>query len=355
MRIHVIGCARNASTAKISMDPYATASYYLTTYLHRNKHEVHYYGYKESEVECNQKWECGDFTFLENHYVTDIATNHFQDNHDTNTIFFNNAKNHLLNNCKDNDIIICMWSTAISILSNAIHPKFNGVKIIDGHVGNYYHNNNTQYHVYVSNSNRHYIYGSQDQLASPWYDTTIAPMTSTLASFEVSKNKKDYFLFMGRLHNSKGLLIFLQLAEHFISRKFVLAGQGTLAHHLPPNVEFVGMLNPEKRKEYLANAIAVISPTQYIEPFGLTAVEAGLSGTPIISTDYGGYTETIINGHNGFRCSDFNDFVNAIKNIKTIKSQDCRSHAEQFTAESLINKWEVYLNRINRDNWYSLD
>ena len=52
MRIHVIGCARNASTPHIAMDPYAMVSYYLTTYLHTADHEVHYYGYKESTVEC---------------------------------------------------------------------------------------------------------------------------------------------------------------------------------------------------------------------------------------------------------------------------------------------------------------
>jgi glycosyltransferase involved in cell wall biosynthesis len=82
------------------------------------------------------------------------------------------------------------------------------------------------------------------------------------------------------------------------------------------DVEFVGLLNPKERKKYLANAKAVISPSHYPEPFGLTAVEAGLSGTPIISTDHGGYTETVVDGYNGFRCSYFNDFVMAINNRK---------------------------------------
>ena len=106
MRIHIIGGARNPSTTKMPMDPYSMVSYYLTTYLHRNGHEVHYYGYKESEVECTKKWECGDSTFLEQYYVTKPEKTHWVDSQDGNKIFFEKAREHLLSNCLDNDIIV---------------------------------------------------------------------------------------------------------------------------------------------------------------------------------------------------------------------------------------------------------
>ena len=66
------------------------------------------------------------------------------------------------------------------------------------------------------------------------------------------------------------------------NKKFILAGQGNHNLEIPSNMKEVGLLNPKERKEYLKNAIAVISPSHYAEPFGLTAIEAGLSGTPII-------------------------------------------------------------------------
>ena len=179
-------------------------------------------------------------------------------------------------------------------------------------------------------------------------------MANELSNFEYNEDKSDYFLFMGRLQVEKGIGIFKSIAEHFPNKKFVLAGQGIHNLDLPSNIEFVGLLNPIKRKEYLKNAKAVISPSHYAEPFGLTAVEAGLSGTPIISTDHGGYSETVINGHNGFRCSYFKDFVEAINNIESIQPIDCRKFAEKFTAEELIKDWEKYLNKINRANWYDL-
>ena len=70
MRLHILGIARNASTPTLTMDPYAMISYYTATYLHRAGHEVHYYGYKESTVECTKKWECGNKEFLEKYYIT---------------------------------------------------------------------------------------------------------------------------------------------------------------------------------------------------------------------------------------------------------------------------------------------
>ena len=72
-------------------------------------------------------------------------------------------------------------------------------------------------------------------------------------------------------------------------------------------------------------------------------------------TDHGGYTETVVEGLNGYRCSYFNDFVNAVNNIDKIKPKDCRNFAEKFSAESLIKDWEKYLHRINREGWYTLD
>ena len=129
MRLHVVGCARNASTPIITMDPYAMISYYLTTYLHRAGHEVHYYGYKESTVECNKKWECGDYEFLSEHYVTDFKTNHWQDPGAANTIFFNKAKDHLLTNYNEGDIIICNWSPCVDVL----RQSFPHAKIVTHH------------------------------------------------------------------------------------------------------------------------------------------------------------------------------------------------------------------------------
>ena len=355
MRIHIIGVPRNASTTDITMDPYAMVSYYLTTYLHRAGHEIHYYGYKESTVECAQKWSCADYNHLKKYYVTDIEKNHFHDPKEGNDIFYERACKFLFLNHKEGEIVISMWSPGVDYISNYFNTLEKPINpIVDGHIGHRVPSLKTSYHVWSSQSNRHLNYGKHN-LTTHWHDITIYPMANELSNFEYNEDKSDYFLFMGRLQHEKGIGIFKSIAEHFPNKKFVLAGQGIHNLELPSNIEFVGLLNPIRRKEYLKNAKAVISPSHYAEPFGLTAIESGLSGTPIISTDHGGYTETVIEGITGFRCSYFSDFVNAVNNIDSIKAKDCRKFAERFTAEELIKDWEKYLNKINRVGWYDLD
>lgn len=352
MRLHIIGNARNPSTDKLPMDPYSMVSYYITTYLHDKGNEVHYYGYKESTVSCTRKWECGDYDFLKEHYVTEYKDNQWEDNHRANIMFFNRAKNHLLDNYNEGDIIICMWSPSIEVL----RESFPHAKIVDGHIGHRLPSLLTSYHVWTSTANQHFNYGKYGMNDNYWYDTVIPPMANELSNFKYNKNKKDYFFFMARLGMNKGITIFRDLARHFPDKKFIIAGQGDInVISLLPNMEYVGCLGIEERKKYLSEAKAVISPSYYAEPFGLTPIEAGLSGTPIICTDWGGYIDNVLHGVTGFRCSFFSDFVEAVNNIDSIKSKDCREFAEKFSAESLINKWEVYLQKINRDNWYSLE
>ena len=359
MRIHILGVPRNASTPEIAMDPYAMVSYYLTTFLHRNKHEVHYYGFKESTVECTKKWVCADINHHNKYNTTDFEKTHWFESHEGNKIMFQKQTDYIVENYKSGDVIISLWSPQIDTLKEGFKGTGINPLIVDGHIGHQHPNKNTAYHVFASHANRHYCYGkhvggtiNEDNY---WHDAAIPPIANTVDNFKYTEKKKDYFLFMARLSEGKGLGIFVQLADHFPKKKFIIAGQGHHDYALPSNIEFVGLLNPKERKKYLANAKAVISPSHYPEPFGLTAVEAGLSGTPIISTDHGGYTETVVDGYNGFRCSYFNDFVMAINNIDTIKSKDCRKHAEKFSAESLIKEWEKYLHRINRTGFYTLD
>jgi glycosyltransferase involved in cell wall biosynthesis len=351
MRLHIIGNARNPSTNKLPMDPYSMISYYVTTYLHDKGHEVHYYGYEESSVSCTKKWVCGNSDFLEKYFVTEYKDKQWTDSHEANSIFFNKAGNYLLDNYNESDIIICMWSPAVDILRTLL-PN---AKIVDGNINHRLPSKATNYHVYSSVANQHFNYGIHN-IENYWQDVVIAPMANELSNFTYNENKKDYFFFMARLGINKGITLFKDLANQFPDKKFIIAGQGDInIISLSPNMEFVGCLGVEERKKYLSEAKAVISPSYYAEPFGLTPIEAGLSGTPVICTDWGGYTDNVLHNITGFRCSYFNDFVKAINNIDKINPRECREWAEQFTAESLIDEWEDYLQKINRPSWYSLD
>lgn len=48
----------------------------------------------------------------------------------------------------------------------------------------------------------------------------------------------------------------------------------------------MGSVGVKERAELMAYADAVMVPTTYLEPFGGVVIEAMLSGTPAITTDF---------------------------------------------------------------------
>ena len=66
------------------------------------------------------------------------------------------------------------------------------------------------------------------------------------------------------------------------------------------NVEYRGLLSQAELAPLYQRAAGVLFPISWCEPFGLVAVEAQASGTPIIATRYGALPEIIVEGQTGF-------------------------------------------------------
>lgn len=350
MRIHVVGVARNPSTPNIAVDPYARASYWLTTLLYRRGIEVHYYGHKASTIESTQRYNIVDNDYHKKYFVTDFKNSQWNVSHEAQEIFSQNAYNALINNIQKGDIVACMWGEQIPLLK-----QLPGVKVVDTHIGHLSFMG-ADYNVFTSTANQHFIYGKYSLDNCRWNDTVIPPICDSIEEFEYSEEKSDYILYLARLIEQKGIHIFLDIAKTYPNKKFIIAGQGdiaTVTNGLPSNVTYVGYAGLEKRKQLLSKAQAVISATYYMEPFGLTTIEANLSGTPVITTPWGGYVDNVIDGVTGFKCSSFGEFKEAVNNLHLIDPKKCREFGEKFTAEVLIDRYIKYFNKINKNNWYA--
>jgi glycosyltransferase involved in cell wall biosynthesis len=82
-------------------------------------------------------------------------------------------------------------------------------------------------------------------------------------------------------------------------------------------------------------------------------VEGFMSGTPAITTDWGGFTETVQHGFTGFRCRTFRDIVFAINNIDRIDKKACREWAVNNCSDQVVHdRFDEYFKNLEDLNFY---
>ncbi len=156
------------------------------------------------------------------------------------------------------------------------------------------------------------------------------------SEFFYEESKSDYFLFLvGGLERAeaKGLNTALMLVQK-LGIKLVVAGSSKdegLQEQFSKmcraqGVEFVGEIYGQRKAELFAGARALLFPSQLQESFGLVAVEALMSGTPVICSDNGACSE-VVSPEVGFLCRNNDEYISAVENIQKISPQQCRERA----------------------------
>lgn len=202
---------------------------------------------------------------------------------------------------------------------------------------------------YESYAWMHHVWGRTGVSDGRWFDVVI-PNAYDPADYEPRLEKDDYLLFMGRHTERKGLEVVRELAKH---HRVVTAGQG------PPisGTEHVGMVRGAEKAALLAGARALLAPTTYVEPFGGVVVEAMLSGTPVITTDWGAFTETVDHGVTGYRCRTLGEFLDAAKLVDGLFPAHIHKRATgRFTLAAVAPAYDRWLGRLGTlysSGWYA--
>jgi glycosyltransferase involved in cell wall biosynthesis len=215
-----------------------------------------------------------------------------------------------------------------------------------------------------------YIPGNRPRGDGRFYDCVI-PGFFDPNDFTYSERKEDYFLYLGRVISKKGIFLAQEVCQR-LGKKLIIAGFGYDEKSNPvdakafkdvikkPFVEYVGFAGKEKRKELMAHAKALFLPTLYMEPFGYVVIEANMSGTPVITTDFGAFPENVSQGVSGYRCRTFKEFVEAAQNCwdGKIRPKDCRRWAERYTLDKTVPMYKRYFDSIldlaTPKGWYKI-
>ena len=142
---------------------------------------------------------------------------------------------------------------------------------------------------------------------------------------DLSANRKNIFLSIGRIQQQKGQRVTIDFLSNFrkVENDFVCyfiggpsgnSGKEYLVElkeqvvelNLETHVKFLENLPQTKIKELLNESKLLIHTSQF-ETFGLVAIEANSMGVPVLSTNSGSFPEIIFSGVNGYLADNLVD------------------------------------------------
>jgi glycosyltransferase involved in cell wall biosynthesis len=180
-------------------------------------------------------------------------------------------------------------------------------------------------------------------------DTNIAAVIHhglDLRRYHFGAEGGDYALFLGRMSRDKGVHLAIDVARAAgipIQIAAKMAEQPEKAYferHVRPRLGndavFIGEAGPVEKARLLAGARCLLNPIQWDEPFGLVAIEALASGTPVVTTPRGAMPELVDDGVTGFVRANIDGLAHAVANIDAIDRVKCRQAAEErFSMERM--------------------
>ena len=109
--------------------------------------------------------------------------------------------------------------------------------------------------------------------------------------------KADYYAYVGRLSQEKGVETLLKAASELPYKLKVASGR-PLAEEMKDkydgaNVQFLGHIDAEAVSELLAHARCVVTPSECYENNPLSVIESLCAGTPVVGARIGGIPELV--------------------------------------------------------------
>lgn len=345
MRIHVLGIPHTKTNDDFTTCAFTMKVQNLCKMMHRRGHTVYHYGTEGSTPECTEHISvvsAEEWAAIYSHPGTgyyDLATDGAHAPYHAKWAMNTRVALLARMGAANEDIVCLTWGAAQRTACEGI-PQF----LVESGIG--YRHSWADWRVYESYAWLHMHLGASDLFSGHKFYWSVIPNAFDTSKFDFSAERGEDFLYMGRLNDDKGVGLAIDIAKA-AGRNITIVGPGDPKRLMAPHVRYLPPVGVEGRRKLLSEARAVLCPTLYVEPFCGVNVEAQLSGAPVITTDWGAFTETVLHGVTGFRCRTFEQFVWAAKNIERIRPKDCCDWAaENYSLERVALMYEEFFQSV---------
>lgn len=357
MRFHTISLPHTNLNQNYVSCAYSMKALKFSQMMMSLGHEVYSYAGEHSEMEATEhvvinsdaeqeKW-FGKFDHHKNFYPITWGSN---DKHWVESNL--NAIREIQKRIQPEDIICLIAGEC----QRAIAEAFPNNPVVEYGVG--YRGIFADFRVFESYSHMNWVYGNYLNIDDGKHYDSVIPNYFDPNDFQLT-DKEDYYVFLGRFIQRKGVEIAVE-ATRQIGAKLIMAGQGCAQRGNKfigedimvegDHLEHIGHVNTEQRKALLSKAKACFMPTTYLEPFGGVSVEALMSGTPVIASDFGAFPEIVKHGLNGYRFRTIGEaayYAGTEKLGLLMPNYDIRADAiERYSMDVIKYKYQDYFEQV---------
>jgi len=172
----------------------------------------------------------------------------------------------------------------------------------------------------------------------------------------------QYLAFLGRISPEKRVDRAIEIARRVgiplkIAAKVDRADRDYFTAQIEPwidgnLIEYLGEIGEREKTSFLGNALALLFPIDWPEPFGLAMIEAMSCGTPVIAFRRGSVPEVIDEGVTGYVVDHLDDAVACVKRVQRLSRTRCREIFEtRFSATRMAQDYCAVYELLGEKRW----
>jgi glycosyltransferase involved in cell wall biosynthesis len=189
---------------------------------------------------------------------------------------------------------------------------------------------------------------------------TVVHPPVDIDSFELERNKEDYYLAASRMVPYKKIGLIVDAFAKMPDKKLIVIGDGPdfnkIKARATDNVTMLGFQPTEILRKYMQKAKAFIFAAE--EDFGIMPVEAQACGTPVIAYGKGGALETVVDGRTGlfFDRQEPEALIETIERFEqmdNLNPEKIREHALKFSVQNHSKALEEFIQQAVNEHFTS--